>query len=920
LSAPRATYRVQLRPGFGFAEAAELADYLEELGVSHLYTSPYLQAAHGSQHGYDVTDHRRVNTELGGAEGHRALSKALAARGIGQLVDLVPNHMAIGTADNAWWWDVLENGPSSRYATYFDVDWHPGEDADNRILLPILGERYADAISSGVLKVTREGARFFVTYRETRLPVAPRSLSEPLGRAAAQARSPELAFFADALGSLPKPGATDQTSMARRHRDREVIEGLLGKLFASDEERRGEGEAPIRSSRAESRDPSPDESQSGPRTPLRPLTPASAVDAELAALSADAGRLDTFLEHQNWRLGFWRYALGELGYRRFFDVANLAGLRVEEPWVFEDVHELVLGWLEDGTIDGLRIDHVDGLRDPAAYLEQLRRRAPHAWIVVEKILAPGEPLPETWPIDGTTGYEFTRLMDGVFVDPSGEGALDRLWLEFGGNPAPLAAQARQARLDVIGGLLSSERDRLVALALRLVAGEPTLRDVTARELRHAITELLASYPVYRTYARPGRVTSELDRAHAATAFAAAAAAQPEVDHRVWEVLQRALLLEAPPTAQGVDVELALRFQQTSGAVMAKGLEDTLFYRNARLLALNEVGSAIDRFGASLDEFHAAMAAASPRTLLATSTHDTKRGEEVRARLLVLSELPDAWAKAVSRWSERAAPYRAFTLPDRPTEYFIWQTLVGAWPLTKDRARAYFEKAFREAKVHTSWLTPDATYESAVARFVESVLDDRTLRGELDAFVASLEPAAQRIALGRTLIKLTAPGVPDLYQGTELWETSLVDPDNRRPVDFVARRELLHRARDASPERALIASDTGLPKLWLIRRVLHARRRHPKLFEGAYSRVAVEGEAAERVIAFSRGSELITLVPRWTAKTVAWDETQITLPPGRWVDVLTRERLEGGRPLIMEKAWARFPVALLALQRADEEDP
>lgn len=869
MSALRATYRVQLRPGFGFAEAAALVDYLEELGVSHLYTSPSLQAARGSQHGYDVTDYRRVNSELGGAEGHRKLSRALAAKGLGQLVDLVPNHMAIGTADNAWWWDVLENGPSSRFASYFDVDWQPGEAADNRILLPILGERYADAITSGALKVAREGARFFIMYGEQRLPVAPRSLSEPLGRAAVQAAAPELAFIADALGSLPKPGLTDQTSTARRHRDRQVLDELLSRLFDA-----------------------------------RPEL-ARAVDEELRTLSADAGRTDVFLEHQNWRLGFWRYALGELAYRRFFDVATLVGLRVEEPSVFEDVHALVLAWLADGTIDGLRIDHIDGLRDPTEYLEQLRRRAPRAWIVVEKIVAPGERVPEKWPIDGTTGYEFVRLLDGVFVDPSSEALLNRVWQDFDGDASPIASQVRQAKLDVISTLLAGERDRLLALALRVVTGEPTLRDVTSRELRHAITELLASYPVYRTYARPGRVTNEIDRAHAATAFAAAAAAQPEVDRRVWEALRRALLLESTGP---VEVELALRFQQTSGAVMAKGLEDTLFYRNARLLALNEVGGSLERFGVSLAELHAGLAAAAPGTLLATSTHDSKRGEDMRARLLVLTEVPEQWRQVVHGFSERAARYRTGALPDRPTEYFIWQTLVGAWPLSKQRARAYLEKAVREAKRHTSWLTPDRAYEAAIVRFVDSVLDDDALQVALASFVASIEPAAQRISLSRTLIKLTAPGVPDLYQGTELWETSLVDPDNRRPVDFVARRELLRRAQEAGPELALLGTAEGLPKLWLIHRVLQARKRHPSWFQGAYRELRVAGPAAERVIAFARGDELISLAPRWRGQ---WGDTRIELPRGKWVDVLSADQFEGSASLLVDRAWSRFPVALLA---------
>lgn len=428
------------------------------------------------------------------------------------------------------------------------------------------------------------------------------------------------------------------------------------------------------------------------------------------------------------------------------------------------------------------------------------------------------------------------------------------------------------------------------------------------ELRDAITELLASMPVYRTYARLGHETSAVDLAHAGRAFAAAAAGKPGVDHRVWEFLRRALILERSGPAE---VELALRFQQTSGAVMAKGLEDTLFYRHARLLALNEVGGAVDRFGVTLDELHLSLATSSAHTLLATSTHDTKRGEDARSRLLVLTELAQAWGEAVTRWSERAALHRVGSLPDRQTEYFIWQTLVGAWPLSLERAQAYFKKAAREAKRQTSWLAPDPTYEAGVLSFVESILGDAALTSELTRFVAMIDPPARRSSLARTLIKLTAPGVPDLYQGTELWETSLVDPDNRRPVDYALRRALLQRAREASPEAALAGMEEGLPKLWLTQRVLALRKQQPTWFEGVHRRLEVSGEAAEHVIAYGRGNELIVLAPRLTASPVRWAETGIALPDGAWVNALTGDAVEEERTLRVERAWARFPVALLA---------
>jgi len=852
MTARRATYRLQLRAGFGFDEVAALADYLADLGVSHVYLSPYLQARRGSSHGYDVVDHRQVNPELGGEVGLTRMSRALEARGLRQLLDVVPNHMAIGP-DNAWWWDVLEHGRSSRYARHFDFD---AEDVgvDHRVLLPILGERYADAVAGGRIAVVREGSRFVVLYGDQRMPASPRSLADPLARVARAMGSTELAFFAEAYAAVASPDP-----------------GPLARLCV--------GEPAV----------------------------AAAIDAELGALAADPARLDAFLEQQSWRLGFWRNALRELQYRRFFDVADLAGLRVEDPVVFEDVHARVLAWLGDGTLDGVRIDHVDGLRDPTVYLTRLRSRAPGAWIVVEKILAAGERVPAAWPVDGTTGYDWLRILDGVLVDPAGRPALERTWARFGGDPATWEEQARVARLDVIHGLLASERDRLVALATRMIVGDPELRDVTSRELADAIAELLASLPVYRTYVRPGEPVSATDRAWIDAAFAAAAPHRPEVDRRVWAALRAALLLERP----GDDaVAFALRFQQTSGAVMAKGIEDTLFYRNLCFVMLDEVGGAPERFGVGLDELHDVLAAAPPGALVATATHDTKRGEDVRARLAVLSEIAETWSAEVDRWSDRARRHRTGDLPDLATEYLIWQTLVGAWPLSPERLRTYLEKAAREAKRHTSWMSPNPAYEEALFGFADAVLADRELIATIASFVASITPVARRNTLTRTLLKLTVPGVPDLYQGAELWDLSLVDPDNRRPVDFEARRALLQRARDLPPAAVLADADDGLPKLWLIHRVLQARRRHPEWFDGPCRRLAVSGPRAEGVIAFARGERLVIIAPRLTAPGLPGADTTIELPAGEWVDTLSGELVDGRDRIGAATAWSAFPVALL----------
>lgn len=843
MKARRATYRLQLGATMRFADVARHADALADLGISHVYLSPVLEAAPGSTHGYDVVDHHRASEALGGDEGFEAMCRELAARGLGVLVDIVPNHMAVGP-HNAWWQDVLEHGRSSRYAGYFDVDWHPGEDADNRVLLPVLGERYADTLASGVLRIVRSGVRIAVHYHEHRFPVAPRSLAEPMGAAAARTRDSGFAFLADALGALPAPNATDHDSTVRRHRDHRAIESLLARHLAE-----------------------------------QPAA-AAALDDELAAIARAPSRLDAFLERQNWRIGFWRNALDELGYRRFFDVAALAGLRCERPRVFDDVHARVLGWIERGLIDGVRVDHVDGLLDPAGYLDRLRARAPSAWIVVEKILAPDERVPPAWPIDGTTGYEHLARVDGVFLDPAGEPILDELWAAWREAPD----DARQARLDVVDALFASERARLVALARTLVVAEPMLRDVSARELEAAITELLVSYPVYRTYVREGQPASARDREITAEAFAAATAHRPEVTPRLWALLEDALLS---------DRELALRFQQTTGAVTAKGIEDTHQYRDLRLTALCEVGREPGRFATTLDELHAALAEAPPHTLLASSTHDTKRSEDVRARLCALSEVAPAWRDALARWSTRAARHRSGDLPDRPTEYLLWQTLVGAWPIGPERVGAYLEKACREAKRHTSWLRPDVAYEASVARFVEAVMADAELLDDVERFVLEIDPGAHRTSLARTLVKLAAPGVPDIYQGTEVWETSLVDPDNRRPVD----------------PTALAATDS--PKRRLVQRVLAARAAHPDRFAAPYRRVVVSGPEQERVIAFARGDDLVAVAPRWTARAVVWGETAVELPgaPGAWTDVITGERVRGGH-VPVETLWSGFPVALL----------
>jgi (1->4)-alpha-D-glucan 1-alpha-D-glucosylmutase len=876
----RATYRLQLRPGFGFDQAAALAPYLAALGVSHLYSSPVLQAVPGSSHGYDVVDHSRVSEELGGEQGRRRLLAALRALGLGQLLDVVPNHMAIHPA-NRWWWDVLENGPSSRYAEAFDVDWGPPEaERADVILLPVLGGQYGRVLEAGEIRLHRHGGSFVVRYHEQAWPVAPRSTDALLAAAAERAGSEELAYLAESFGRLPLPRRDDRRGFHRRHRDKEVLRRLLEQAL------RG-----------------------------RPAL-AEAVDAEVEAANHDALRLHAILERQNYRLAFWRVAAQDLGYRRFFDVNSLVALRAEDERVFAETHVLVLDWLRQGEVDGLRVDHPDGLRDPEAYFRRLRESAPEAWIVAEKILAGDERLPASWPVDGTTGYDFANRVLGLFVDPRGRAPLGRLFTEWTGQADDWPAHMSDKKRLLLREVLGSDLNRLTSLLLAVCARHPRHRDYTRPELHDALLELTAALAVYRTYVRAegGQVSGE-DRRRLAAAVEGARAARPDLDPELLVFVGSVLRLEVAGALEG---DLAMRFQQNSGPAMAKGVEDTAFYTFTRLLALNEVGGDPDRFGLEPDAFHAWCAETQrerPCTLLATATHDTKRGEDVRARLALLSEIPERWAEAVRAWSALGAARRGAAV-DGGAELFFYQTLVGAWPLDAGRAQETMRKAAREARTHTSWQRPDEAYERALLDFVEGSLHDEAFRGAVESFVEPLVAPGRVNALAQLLLKLTAPGVPDVYQGCELWDLSLVDPDNRRPVDYDVRRRLLAAAVDATPEQVMARADEGLPKLWLLRMALHLRRRLPSAFGpgegGRYAPLAAEGPRAGHVVAFRRGAGVIAVAPRLvlTLAATGWGDTRITLPPGEWVNVLG-----GGASLAgevrMDALLERFPVALLS---------
>jgi (1->4)-alpha-D-glucan 1-alpha-D-glucosylmutase len=862
---PRATYRLQLGPGFTFADAARAVPYLAELGVSHLYLSPVLAAAEGSTHGYDVVDPERVSEVLGGETGFAQLVRAARAAGLGVLLDIVPNHMSIAGLRNRWWVDVLENGAASYYATYFDVDW---TGADDRVVLPVLGERYGRALTSGLLSVAHERGRFYVRAGDARFPISPRSVGVIVQRAGAAIAHAELAVAGELLAALPSSHERAVEARRRRHRHKAVLLARVEELC-------------------------------GARPEL-----AAALDAELRAINGDPAELDAILEAQNYRLVHWSVGGSQLSYRRFFDITTLVGIRNEDPDALEAGHRRIFAWLADGAIDGVRVDHVDGLRDPEAYLDAVRARGADAWIVVEKILAVDEQLPSTWPVDGTTGYAHADLVDRLLADPAGEGALTAAFTAYTGAAWEPATERRRARLDVMTDALHAELARLTELAVRACAASPTCRDYTRAEIEAALAALLAGYPVYRTYLGGANARAD-DRARIAAAARAARAASPELEPELVAFLAAALAFEA---AHPASQELARAAQQVTGAIVAKGDEDTLAYRAVRCLARCEVGADVEAFAAAPADVHARLAAGRERALLASSTHDSKRSEDVRARLLVLSEIPAVWEATALRWRTRAERGWGEVAPDREHEYTLWQTLVGAWPLSEERAHRFAEKAAREARRRTSWRRPDAAYEAARARWLARVYADRELVAEIEQLAAQLAPHGARNALAMLLIKLAAPGVPDFYQGAELATDALVDPDNRRPVDLERGAALLRELDGASPDA--IAASLDRAKLHTTRRVLALRRRSPATFTGAYAPLAADGPHAARVFAFARGDQLIAVVPRLGVSANGWPATTLELPSGAWRDVLADHTYVGGAVAVAE-LWRLLPIALLA---------
>jgi (1->4)-alpha-D-glucan 1-alpha-D-glucosylmutase len=788
-AAPVSTYRLQLQPGFGFADAAGIAGYLASLGVSHVYLSPILQAVPGSRHGYDVIDHSRISADLGGEPAFREMVARFAEHGLGVVADIVPNHMAIPAPEslNRQLWSVLRDGTGSPFAHWFDVDWAA---EDGRLLLPVLAGPLRDHISE--ITVDRSGdGEPVVRYQRHELPVRP------------------------GTGDLPLPD---------------------------------------------------------------------------------------LLAAQHYRLADWRTAATQLNWRRFFDVTSLIAVRVEDEDVFTATHGLLLSLVAEGLIDGLRVDHPDGLADPRGYLDRLAAATGDAWVVTEKILTGTEELPQDWRCAGTTGYDALGAVGGLFLDPAGAGPLTTAYTRFTEGTPRFADVAETAKREVARGSLAAEGYRLARLLTH--SPDPVLGELSFTDLHAVLTELLTAIPVYRAYVVPG----EPPPASSAGIVAAAAAS---ASHRLPPRLRRALAevsaLALGRAGEGAwAAEFIVRFQQTCGPVMAKGVEDTAFYRWPRLTALNEVGGDPERLGLAPSGFHAFAARLArdwPATMTTLSTHDTKRQEDVRARLAVLAEIPRRWAAQVARWHDRAVTLAPAPEPD--TEYLLWQTLAGAWPLSRDRAVEYLVKAMREEKTRTSWADPDTGYEAAAVAFAEAVLADAELAAGIADFVGDIAPDARANSLGAKLVQLTMPGVPDVYQGCELAAFALVDPDNRRLVDYPARQALL-AAMDAGDP-----ADLDREKLLVTARTLRLRRDHPDWFAGGYTPLAAAGPAAGHAVAFRRGQAITvaTRLPVGLRQRGGWNGTTLPVPGQRWRDVLTGAT-HAGPHLALSDLAERLPVALL----------
>jgi (1->4)-alpha-D-glucan 1-alpha-D-glucosylmutase len=958
---PRATYRLQLNRDFTFVQATAIVPYLATLGISHCYISPFLKARPGSMHGYDIVDHNSLNPEIGTPEEFDRFVTTLHEHDMGLIVDIVPNHMGIMGSDNAWWMDVLENGESSMYACFFDIDWHPlKEELHGKVLIPVLGDHYGAVLESGELKLAFRPDRgeFDVCYHDHRFPVDPKEYPRILqtcadsrvGQAEPSVDFLEFQSLITAFSHLPSRHETTSERMAERNRDKEIHKRRLAELCTRSPEVAACVAEAVRSING---------------------TPQDSESFE---------QLHELIKAQTFRLANWRVASDDINYRRFFDTNDLAGLRMENEGVFQATHRLILDFVAQGKVDGLRIDHPDGLYDPAQYFDRLKQGIAQAtkssetggegrsrYVVIEKILTGSEKLPAEWPVCGTTGYDFSNWVNALYVDPSAARRFDRIYRNFTGNEAAYDDIAYRCRKLIVRVALASELNVLANKLTWIALSKRNTCDFTLNSLRDALMEVVANFPVYRTYVSPAG-TSDKDADYISRAIALAKWRNPAADTSVFDFVREVLLTriaEGQNAAYRKTVTgFAMKFQQFSSPVMAKGLEDTAFYRYNRLVSVNDVGGDLHQFGITTADFHRANQERLhdwPHTMLATSTHDSKRSEDVRARIDALSEMPGLWRLRVRDWRRLNRIYRS-TVNGKPApspndEYLLYQTLVGAWPLLalssesewqnfRERIENYMLKAMREAKQNTSWINRNAEYETAVSSFVKAVLSPGGQNRFLDDFV----PFQSRIAriglwnsLSQTVLKLTSPGVPDIYQGNDLWDFSLVDPDNRRPVDYRRRQQAFESIRrlsgepnKASAAEMLKSPEDGRLKLYAIWKALCLRKEYPELFQtGEYVPLEVHGAKANHAVAFVRKyqkTSALIVVPRLIASLLndsdrppvgaqAWTDTRILSPcacSAPFRNVYTGEDLDlqlfDGKPIVqLCNALADFPVGLF-LQR------
>ncbi len=967
---PCSTYRLQLNLRFTFTQAADVVSYLHDLGITDCYTSPFLMAHPDSMHGYDVTDHTRFNPEIGSEEQFTEFAERLQQRGMGLVVDVVPNHMCITHSSNLWWWDVLENGPSSDYARYFDIDWNPPKsELANKVLLPFLPDQFGLVLESQSIRALYDGGGFVLDSLGIHFPLAPRSWTPLLDRMLVKAKERltdsdghvlELESIITAISHLPRREDTDLARVRERQREKEVIRRRLAALVEDSDVVR------------------------------------ACLKEVLLIINGSKGNphsfdaLEKILDDQAYRLSFWRVASDEINYRRFFDINDLAAIRVESPEVFGIVHRIPFDLIRKSLVSGIRIDHPDGLFDPLRYFEDLQAQAPlpgqavnqsgngvrrRLYLAAEKILVGDEELRPGWAIEGTTGYGFLNLLNGLFVDASKGRFFQRLYRKFTGWSQSYSDLIYESKRLVMQVSMSSELNVLSRRLDRISEQHRRSRDFTLESLRDALREVIACFPVYRTYIRTDTEhPDEQDERYIRGAIKTAKRRNPATSGSVFDFIQDLLLLKDPDSISDADRAerrlFVMRFQQLTGPVMAKGLEDTAFYRYCPLLSLNEVGGSPDRFGTALAHFHAKNLARRQswrNAMLASSTHDTKRSEDVRARINVLSEIPAEWYRAIRTWQRLNEPKKmqvaGENVPSANEEYFLYQTLLGAWPLTPmdaaghadfvGRIHTYVEKALREAKVNTSWISPNTEYEAAVHSFLDAILDNSAgnlFLEQLAPFQAKIATAGMFNSLSQTLLKITAPGLPDLYQGTEVWNFNLADPDNRRAVDYARLQALLaqlHAAESEAPavllDRLLADPADGSLKLFATRCALRFRREHRALFtHGSYIPLRAAGEKNRHVVAFARsfrGATVLVLAGRFFAQLAAdvrlpvgaetWGDTEVVLrkqiPAVSYRDVFTGKIVASVPPggdfaISVAEAFAHLPIAMLVSLQSKAEGP